>query len=135
MATKVVVSINGRPPDRVQQIMSAHPHKEARGPFGASQIRLFEYIRKHPGCSMNEIRDDEFPDKQGNYVWNLVRENIYYIDKREIGTGIPDELYLKMTRIGEVIDLKAFIVTGKYIRKAPLEQTAMSFPEQPPPQN
>jgi hypothetical protein len=109
----------------------AAPAKEPRGPFGKSQIRLFNYIMLHPGCTLTEIREDEFPDKNGNYIWNLVRENVAYLKKDEIGTGIPDKWYIRINKLAEVIDIKALIKTGKYIRAKPMEQQAMTFPEQP----
>jgi len=99
-----------------------------RHPFGKSQIRLFQYILSNPGCTMAQIREDEFPDKNGNYVWNLVRENIYYIDKREIGPDLPDQLYLQMKRFKEAVDMNHYMRTGEI--KMKLQQTAMSFPEQ-----
>lgn len=99
-----------------------HP---AKNPFGPSQTRLFKYILTHPGCTAAQIREDEFPDKNGNYVWNLLRENTNLIEKREIGTDLPDEYRMKVNSLGAFIDVLHYVKTGLF--KAKYVQATLNF--------
>lgn len=96
-----------------------------RHPFGPAQIRLFTYILKHPGCTMAQIREEEFTDKTGNYVWNLLSENYAFIDKRVIGGDIPHQFRMKMKEFGAVVDLVHYVKTGQLKQK--LVQTTFAF--------
>lgn len=99
--------------------------KEKKGPFGPAQLRLFKFILTHPGCTMAQIREDEFPDKTGNYVWNLISENRTYVKQLEIGTDLPDQFFVRIEVLKEVVDIKHYIMTGELKQK--LTQTSFAF--------
>lgn len=101
------------------------PTTKKHHPFGEAQLRLFKFILLHPGCTMHEIREGEFPDKTGNYVWNLLAENYTYIEKRVIGEKIPNQFYIKMGAFSKVVDVKNYVKTGEIKQK--LVQTKFSF--------
>lgn len=87
-------------------------------PFGHAQTRLFLYIFKHPGCSTEDIWNDEFPDATKKYVNNLLYENSNpvtgIIERRTIGEGIPTEHYIKIKTLCTYIDFNHYITTGKF---------------------
>jgi hypothetical protein len=89
---------------------------DQNNPFGPAQTRLFKYILKHPGCSAHQIKDDEFPDKQMKYIYNLIKENIDngLIEKRELGEGLPHEYRLRINVLGGYIDCLHFVKTGDF---------------------
>jgi len=102
---------------------------DQNNPFGPAQTRLFKYILKHPGCSAHQIKDDEFPDKQMKYVYNLIKENIdnHLIEKREIGEGIPHEYRMRVNVLGSHIDCMHFVKTGDF--KGKYKQGKLPLPE------
>lgn len=100
-------------------------------PFGHAQMRLFKYILMHPGCTMAQIREDEFPDKTGSYVHNLLRENysetegMALLDRRDLGERLPSEFRIKNKEFFEFFDYKHYVLTGNLKQK--LVQASFGF--------
>jgi hypothetical protein len=82
--------------------------------LGPAQVRLLKFIMKKPGCTMDDICIQEFPDKHRNHVWNLLAENKKYIEKREIGGDLPNQFYVIMSEFTKVVDFNHYIVTGNF---------------------
>ena len=66
---------------------------------------------------MDDICQQEFPDKHRNYVWNLLGENKKYIEKRVIGGELPNQFYMIMGEFTKAIDFNHYIRTGEFKMK------------------